>query len=211
MAGPSLNEVRLIGRLTKDPERLDGNNSPRVRYTLAVDRGETKSGGSNADFINCVAFDKLVEPAMQYLTKGSLVMVLGSLRVDFVTDNQTGKNTVYSSVTVKRQIFLDPKTQQPSQQYQPQNNGYGGNGYPQNNYPSQQQGGYNQYNNGYQQPPTQNGQGSGGYNNSPQQPPRQQSQQSPQQNQYNNQGGQNEQMNFDNIFDDFGYKPGEPF
>ena len=55
-----MNKVILMGRLTRNPEvrYSAGDNSMAIaRYTLAVDRRFRRGDdGSNADFIQCVAF-----------------------------------------------------------------------------------------------------------------------------------------------------------
>tara|TARA_B100000586_G_C20104663_1_gene426696 strand:- start:407 stop:784 length:378 start_codon:yes stop_codon:yes gene_type:complete len=78
------NKATLIGRLTRDPEtRTTSSGIPVTRFTIAVDRfrrGET--GEKTADFINVVAWRRLAEIVGQYMKKGKLVAVEGSLQLD---------------------------------------------------------------------------------------------------------------------------------
>ena len=54
-----MNNVILIGRLTKDPELKYANNGTEIaRFTVAVDRRYKKEKEKTADFINCLAFEK---------------------------------------------------------------------------------------------------------------------------------------------------------
>lgn len=77
-----MNKVVLIGRLVRDPElRIAPNTGLAVtRITLAVDRTIKKEGQPDADFIGCVAFGKRAEVIAQYLSKGKLVGISGSIR-----------------------------------------------------------------------------------------------------------------------------------
>ena len=67
-----MNNVNLIGRATRDPERF----GEVVKFTIAVPRrkpGET-------DFINCVAFGKTADFAAKYMKKGVLYGVTGRIQ-----------------------------------------------------------------------------------------------------------------------------------
>ena len=73
-----MNKLMLIGRLTKDPEERFTNTGKRVaQFTLAVDRGPVKT-----DFIQCVAWEKTAEIAINYLQKGVQCHVEGELNID---------------------------------------------------------------------------------------------------------------------------------
>lgn len=80
-----MNHVVLVGRLTKDPELryTPGEGTPICNFSLAVNRGyKNKEGKSEADFIFIEAWNKQAENIAQYCTKGSLVAVQGSIRVE---------------------------------------------------------------------------------------------------------------------------------
>ena len=74
----SVNQVILMGRLTRDPEqRTTGTGKTIVSFSIAVDRG---GQDDMADFFNINAWEKLGELVMQYLSKGRRVLVQGRLR-----------------------------------------------------------------------------------------------------------------------------------
>ncbi len=81
-----MNRVILMGRLTRDPEvrYSQGERSMAIaRYTLAVDRRGRRSQDSSeqqADFINCVAFDRAAEFAEKYFRQGMRVLVSGRIQ-----------------------------------------------------------------------------------------------------------------------------------
>lgn len=76
-----LNKVLLIGHLTKDPEmRYTPTGIPVTTFRIAVNRPKNSKGEQSADFIDIVTWRKLAEICGDYLKKGRLVAVEGSLR-----------------------------------------------------------------------------------------------------------------------------------
>lgn len=175
-----INNVTLVGRLTKDPKvRQTQSNVTVAQFTLAVDRSFTNAQGEReADFLNVVVFRKQAEQVGKYLAKGRLCGVEG--RIQSRKYEKDGQTVFVTEIVADSVQFLDSGNKQNQQQnnnYQPQQN----NGYrpPQNNN-YQQQGNYQPQNNGYQ-PPQNNGyqpQQNNGY-----QPPQQNQQNQPPQNQ----------------------------
>lgn len=110
-----MNQVILIGRLTKDPELryTPGEGTPIVNFTLAVNRGYTNKEGKNeADFIFIEAWNKQAENIAQYCFKGSQVAVVGSLRVEkYVYQEQ---NRSVTKVRANQVEFLSNKNQNTS-------------------------------------------------------------------------------------------------
>lgn len=99
-----LNNVVLIGRATRDPElRYIPSGTAVCNFNLAVDKGLSKSkkeefeaqGKPTADFINIVTWNKTAEFVGQYLGKGNMVAVQGSLQSGKYEDKD-GK-TVYTT------------------------------------------------------------------------------------------------------------------
>ena len=101
----SINQVILMGRLTRDPEqRTTTTGKTIVNFSIAVDRiGQDDS----ADFFNVTAWEKLGELVMQYLAKGRRVLVQGRLRQDSWDDKETGKKRSSVEVTATDVTFLD--------------------------------------------------------------------------------------------------------
>lgn len=101
----SINQVILLGRLTRDPEQrttVSGKNV--VSFSIAVDR---QSQDDQADFFNITAWDKLGDLVMQYLSKGRRVLIQGRLRQDSWEDKDTGKRQSRIEVTASDVTFLD--------------------------------------------------------------------------------------------------------
>lgn len=99
-----LNQVFLIGRLTRDVElRTTGTGKNVASFALAVNRSE-----ESVDFIECVAWEKTAELLNQYTSKGSKILVQGSLQVREYEDKSGNKRKAYE-VIVRDISFLDNK------------------------------------------------------------------------------------------------------
>lgn len=92
-----LNVVALMGRLVADPElRHTPNDVAVTSFRIAVDRAYSKSGtDKQADFIDITAWRQTAEFVCRYFTKGSMIAVQGSLRVDNYTNRDGNKRTRY--------------------------------------------------------------------------------------------------------------------
>ena len=101
----SINQVILMGRLTRDPEmRTTTTGKSIASFSLAVDRG---GQDDQADFFDITAWEKLGELANQYLSKGRRCLVQGRLRQDSWDDKETGKKRSRIEVTATDITFLD--------------------------------------------------------------------------------------------------------
>jgi len=78
-----MNLVALIGRMVADAElKYTPSGKPVANIKIAVDRRfKTQSGEKQTDFIEVVLWNKSAEFAANYLGKGRLVAVQGSLQV----------------------------------------------------------------------------------------------------------------------------------
>lgn len=104
-----MNRITLTGRLTDQAQlRYTQSNKAFARFTLAVNRQRKQDGTQEADFINCIAWDKTAELICNYLNKGSLVGVEGRLQTGTYekTDGSRGYTT---DVLVQNIEFLEKK------------------------------------------------------------------------------------------------------
>ena len=85
-----LNQVCLVGRIVKDPEIRQAGQTNVCNFTLAVNRKFKKEGQPDSDFINCTVFGKTAEFMGNYIKKGYLLSVNGSLQTRSY-DGQNGK------------------------------------------------------------------------------------------------------------------------
>ncbi|MCR6516301.1 MAG: single-stranded DNA-binding protein [Clostridium chrysemydis] len=114
-----MNKVILIGRLTKDPELrfAAGSGKGVTKFSIAVTRQFKRD---EADFINCIAFNKQAETIAQYLTKGSQIAITGNIRTGSY-DAQDGSKRYTTEVVVESFEFVGGKGNNSS------NDNFGGN------------------------------------------------------------------------------------
>lgn len=100
-----MNNVVLIGRLTKDPEITYTQSGTAVcKFTLAVDR----QGKDGADFIRIVAWNKTAENCGKYLAKGRQAGIQGRIQTGSYK-NKDGY-TVYTTDVIANSVqFLGSK------------------------------------------------------------------------------------------------------
>jgi single-strand DNA-binding protein len=101
-----LNNVVLIGRLTKDPEvRQTQSGLSVASFTLAVDRnlgGDKKE----TDFINIVVWRQAAEAVGKYLSKGKMAAVQGKIQTRNY-EGSDGKKVYITEVLADNVRFLD--------------------------------------------------------------------------------------------------------
>ena len=88
-----LNQVVLMGRLTRDPElRHTQSGLPVASFTLAIDRRYSKDASEKqTDFIDIVAWRGTAEFVSKYFTKGQMAAVTGRLQIRDWTDKDGNK------------------------------------------------------------------------------------------------------------------------
>ena len=105
-----MNRVILVGRITRDPElRTSPSNVSFAAFSIAVNRTAVSSNGEReADFINCVAFNKQAENLCRFIKKGGQIGVEGQLQTRRYTA-QDGSNRIATEVICDSIHFLEPK------------------------------------------------------------------------------------------------------
>jgi single-strand DNA-binding protein len=109
----SVNKVILVGRLGKDPElKYTASGTPFCRFSMATDDvWNDKSSGERqekTEWHNIVTWDRLAEICNQYLTKGSLVYIEGSLQTR-EWDDQEGNKRRTTEVRARDMVMLGSK------------------------------------------------------------------------------------------------------
>ncbi|MCR1932621.1 single-stranded DNA-binding protein [Enterococcus gallinarum] len=114
-----INNLTLVGRLTKDPDlKYTGNGTAVVTFTLAVNRNFTNQNGEReADFINCVIWRKPAETLANYAKKGVLIGVTGRIQTRSY-DNQQGQKVYVTEVIADNFQLLESKKADSSQNTQ---------------------------------------------------------------------------------------------
>ena len=105
-----INNVVLVGRLTKDPDlRYTANGTATATFTLAVNRNFTSQNGEReADFINCVIWRKSAENLANFAKKGSLIGVTGRIQTRSY-DNQQGQRVYVTEIIADNFQMLEKR------------------------------------------------------------------------------------------------------
>lgn len=97
-----MNETILIGRLTVDPElRFLSTGTAVAKFFIAVDRSYKKNNEKVTDFIPIETWGKTAEYCSNYIAKGELVAVNGSLHIDRYVDKNSGESKIFAKVSCK--------------------------------------------------------------------------------------------------------------
>lgn len=105
-----LNNVVIMGRLTRDPElRRTQSGTAVTSFTMAVDRDfKSQSGEKETDFIDVVAWRNTGEFAAKYLAKGRMAAVEGRIQVRNWQDKD-GNRRKSVEVVADNVYFADSK------------------------------------------------------------------------------------------------------
>jgi len=108
-----INKVILVGRLGKDPEIKSTPGGQTVaKFTMATDEKFTDKSGEKqerTEWHNIVAWARLAEICGQYLRKGSLVYIEGSIRTDSWEDKESGQKRYRTEIVAREMKMLDRK------------------------------------------------------------------------------------------------------
>jgi single-strand DNA-binding protein len=103
-----MNQVVLIGNLTRDIELRDAGGTSVGSFGLAVNwRGA--EGKEGVDFFNIDVWGKQAENCAKYISKGSKVGVVGQLKSRSWEDKETGAKRTAVSVRAQNVEFLTSK------------------------------------------------------------------------------------------------------
>ncbi|WP_077619855.1 single-stranded DNA-binding protein [Bacillus sinesaloumensis] len=105
-----MNQVILVGRLTKDPDlRYTQEGKAVAHVTLAVSRNFKSAAGSiETDFVNCTLWQKTAENTANYCKKGSILGVTGRIQTRNYQNNE-GKRVYVTEVLADSVKFLGGK------------------------------------------------------------------------------------------------------
>ena len=102
-----MNNVSLVGRLTRDPEiKTTNSGSSYARFSIAVDRRGKDAG---TDFINIVAFGKTSEFIERYFRKGQRIGINGRIQTGSY-EGKDGKKVYTFDVIAENVEFVESKS-----------------------------------------------------------------------------------------------------
>lgn len=107
-----MNQVQIFGRLTRDPElKYTQAGKPVSNFSMAVNR----FSDNEADFFECVAWEKQAENINSSCKKGHRLLIWGRLQQERWTDQQTQQQRSTIKIVVSGFSFIEPPPQQGAQ------------------------------------------------------------------------------------------------
>lgn len=104
-----MNQLTIIGNLTRDPElRTTPNGINVCTFSVAVNRKIRRDNEPEADYFEVTAWRERGENCAKYLSKGRKVCVVGAVSVATYTAND-GTTRAKMKVTADEIEFLSPK------------------------------------------------------------------------------------------------------
>lgn len=108
MANLNVNKTILGGRLTANPEQKQTQNGISVcSFSIAVTR---KANKEETDFFNCTAWRATADFISRYFTRGSSIMVIGTIQNRTWTDSN-GNKKYATDIVVDEAYFVDSKSE----------------------------------------------------------------------------------------------------
>lgn len=104
-----MNNVCLVGRLTRDPEvRYTNGGLSIAKFSIAVDRRFKKDGEQSADFPNITAFGKTAEFIEKYFSKGQRIGLTGRIQTGSY-EKEDGTKVYTTDVIAENVEFVENK------------------------------------------------------------------------------------------------------
>ena len=107
-----MNQVALVGRITREPSFVGTGATPRCNFSVAVDRPYIKDKEKVTDFFDCVAWGKTAEFVGKYLEKGRLVAVTGRIEIN-VVNAMDGTQKKFTNIVVSNVSPLTKGNKEP--------------------------------------------------------------------------------------------------
>lgn len=101
-----MNEVVLVGRLSREPNVKESQKTNYVRFAVAVERPVKSGEPKQADFPQCIAFGRTADVIGRYGFKGQRISVSGRIQTSKYK-KQNGDTVFDTTVVVNRVEFLE--------------------------------------------------------------------------------------------------------
>lgn len=128
-----VNNVVLVGRLTRDPElKSTASGVNNVRFSLAVNRRfKNQNGEREADFINCIIWRQGADNFAAWARKGALISITGSIQTGSY-ENAQGQRVYTTDVLVDNFQMLESRATREGSNHAPGENQKAAMNYPPN-------------------------------------------------------------------------------
>lgn len=104
-----MNKVLLIGRLTKEPERITANEKVLCKFQLATPENYAKDGKRVTTFHTIIVWNGQAENCLKYLSKGSLISLVGKIGYRNWEDSK-GNKKIATEIVAEEIEFLTSNT-----------------------------------------------------------------------------------------------------
>ncbi len=116
-----MNQLFLVGRLTKDPEIIKIGGLDQCRVTLAVKRQFKNSNGVyETDFITCTIWNVIANKVCDYCKKGDLISLKGRIQNNNYLDKD--EKMVYTYDIIAEQVSFMQKENNDKKELMDSNN-----------------------------------------------------------------------------------------
>lgn len=102
---PSYNSATLIGHLGRDPEEHQSKTGGNSFCTFSLATTDGYGDKKETNWHNIIVFGKLSEVCLNYLKKGSLVLIVG--RISYLTREKEGVKTTKTNIMANEMKMLD--------------------------------------------------------------------------------------------------------
>lgn len=106
-----MNQLTIIGNLTRSPESHVVGDKTVCNFDVAVNRDYKRDGQPDADFFRVAAWGKTGENCQKYLDKGSKVAVTGEVLCR-VYEAKDGTHKAQMEIHANKVEFLSPRAEQ---------------------------------------------------------------------------------------------------
>jgi single-strand DNA-binding protein len=112
-----LNQVVLVGRLTRDPEVIETDNEKKVsNLSLAISRPfKNMDGEYETDFVEVTLWNAIAENTAEYCKKGDIVGIKGRLQTDSF-EKEEGEKVFKLNVIAEKVTFLSSRSNDQKEQ-----------------------------------------------------------------------------------------------
>jgi len=115
-----LNNISIIGRLTKDPDvRKTPSGRSVCAFTIANERPKNGQGEKEVDFLEVVAWNSSADFVGNYFKKGSPILVTGRLQTRAWKDKEGNNRQAWNIVANTVEFVPTSKRQDEATEYIP--------------------------------------------------------------------------------------------
>ncbi len=110
-----INNLTIIGRLTRDPELTQPKGTKLCKFSIANNDYVKNNEDGHVSYYNILVWNSQAEACTKYLNKGSQVLITGRLKQDRYEDKNGNKRSSISIIAHTVQFIGGKKDSQPTE------------------------------------------------------------------------------------------------